>query len=311
MAFWHDRLTANTRSGRRWATGGGLVALLAVSVAACGSPSRHNTAVATTTAPSTTAATVAPTTTSTTSVAPTSTTTRTLPPTTAAPVSTTTRPPAPAPTTAGAASCEPNLAATLASTGGARQLITVEAPSTSTTMASVELWQRAGACWEAVAGPWAGFVGYNGFSDHKREGDGTTPTGLYGIGPVMYGNAPNPGVRYAYHDLVCGDWWDENPASGEYNTFQHVPCGENPFGGDSEALWTETAPYPSFAVVEYNTDPVIPGAGSAIFLHASTGGPTSGCVSVPLADLDQLLRWLNPADSPVIAMGPSSEITRF
>jgi hypothetical protein len=32
---------------------------------------------------------------------------------------------------------------------------------------------------------------------------------------------------------------------------------------------------------------------------------------VPLADLDQLLRWLNPTDSPVIAMGPASEITRF
>ena len=223
-------------------------------------------------------------------------------------MSTTTRPAAPAATTA---ACEGNLAAALASTGGARQLITVEASSAATTVASVELWQRAGACWEAVAGPWSGFVGYNGFSDHKREGDGTTPTGLYGIGPVMYGNAPNPGVRYAYHDLVCGDWWDENPASAEYNTFQHVPCGQNPFGGDSEALWTETAPYPSFAVVEYNTDPVISGAGSAIFLHASTGGPTAGCVSVPLTDLDQLLRWLNPADSPVIAMGPNSEIARF
>jgi L,D-peptidoglycan transpeptidase YkuD (ErfK/YbiS/YcfS/YnhG family) len=286
------------------------MALLAVSVAACGSPSRHDAAVATTIAPSTTATTVTPTTATTTRVAPTSTTTRTLPPTTVAPVGTTTRPPAPAATSATAA-CERNLASTLASTGGAHQLITVEASSAATTVASVELWQRAGACWEAVAGPWTGFIGYSGFSSHKREGDGTTPTGLYGIGPVIYGNAPNPGVRYAYHDLVCGDWWDENPASAEYNTFQHVPCGENPFGGDSEALWTETAPYPSFAVVEYNTDPVISGAGSAIFLHASTGGPTSGCVSVPRADLDQLLRWLNPGDFPVIAMGPSSEITRF
>jgi L,D-peptidoglycan transpeptidase YkuD (ErfK/YbiS/YcfS/YnhG family) len=309
MAFWHDRLSGNIRSGRGRAAAGGLVALVAASVAACGSPSRHTTVVATTIAPSTTATTVAPTTTATTRPAPTSTTTRMLPPTTVAPVSITARSQAPAGTTA---ACERNLASTLASTAGARQLITVEASSAATTVASVELWQRAGTCWEAAGGPWTGFVGYNGFSDHKREGDGTTPTGLYGIGPVMYGNAPNPGVRYAYQDLVCGDWWDENPASAEYNTFQRAPCSEaNPFGGDSEALWTETAPYPSFAVVEYNTDPVISGAGSAIFLHASTGGPTSGCVSVPLADLDQLLRWLNPGDSPVIAMGPSSEMARF
>jgi L,D-peptidoglycan transpeptidase YkuD (ErfK/YbiS/YcfS/YnhG family) len=127
----------------------------------------------------------------------------------------------------------------------------------------------------------------------------------------MYGNAANPGVRYPYHVLECGDWWDESPTSAEYNSFQSVPCGENPFGGDSEALWTETAPYPSFAVVQYNIDPVIPGAGSAIFLHASTGVPTNGCVSLPLDDLDQLLRWLQPGNSPAIVMGPGNEINRF
>jgi len=155
-------------------------------------------------------------------------------------------------------------------------------------------------------------LGANGFSDHHVEGDPTTPTGSYGIGPTMYGNAPNPGVEYAYHALVCGDWWDEDPASPAYNNFQHVPCGQTPpFGGDSEALWEETTAYPSFAVIEYNSSPVVPGAGSAIFIHADTGGPTAGCVSLPLPDLDTLLRWLQPAASPLVVMGPDSEIDRF
>jgi L,D-peptidoglycan transpeptidase YkuD (ErfK/YbiS/YcfS/YnhG family) len=155
-------------------------------------------------------------------------------------------------------------------------------------------------------------LGANGFSDHHREGDRTTPTGLYRIGPVVYGNSPNPGTRYAYHQLVCGDWWDEDPVSASYNTFQHVPCGQMPsFGGNSEALWTETVAYPSFAVVEYNTDPVVPYAGSAIFIHANTGGPTVGCVSVPVPDLDYLLQWLDPADAPSIVMAPSTEIVSF
>ena len=35
----------------------------------------------------------------------------------------------------------------------------------------------------------------------------------------------------------------------------------------------------------------VPGAGSAIFLHVGTGGPTAGCVSVPAAALVALLRW--------------------
>jgi L,D-peptidoglycan transpeptidase YkuD (ErfK/YbiS/YcfS/YnhG family) len=311
MALVHDRLTADTRPRARWATVATLAAVVAFSATACANSARR-TAAATTVVPTTEATTLAPapaTVATSTTAAPVTSTRPTVPPTTAAPA--TTRPSAPPETAAAAASCPGNLASGLASTAGAHQLITVEAPGTASTVASVELWQRDGSCWEAVAGPWSGFVGYNGFSGHKREGDGTTPTGIYGIGPVMYGNAANPGVRYAYHLLVCGDWWDENPASAEYNTFQHVSCGQNPFGGDSEALWTETAPYPSFAVVDYNTDPVVPGAGSAIFLHASTGGPTAGCVSVPLGDLDQLLRWLNPADSPAIVMGPSGEISSF
>ncbi len=163
-----------------------------------------------------------------------------------------------------------------------------------------------------AGGPWPGLIGASGFSDHHVEGDDSTPTGIYSIGPVMYGNAPDPGVAYAYHPLVCGDWWDEDPTSPAYNTFQHVPCGQNPpFGGGSEALWTETAPYPSFAVIDYNADPVVAGAGSGIFLHVDTGQPTAGCVAIPLPDLDALLRALRPAADPHIAMAPAGEITRF
>ena len=177
------------------------------------------------------------------------------------------------------------------------------------------LRSRRGSAWEAAgngSAGWNGLVGENGFSDHHREGDGTTPTGLYSFGPVMYGNAPDPGTKYPYHRLICGDWWDEDPTSPHYNTFEHVGCGRTPpFGGGSEPLWTETAAYPSFAVIEYNVHPVIAYAGSAIFLHAETGAPTTGCVSIPLGDLDEVLRWLTPSQSPVIAMAPADELSRF
>ena len=211
-----------------------------------------------------------------------------------------------------ATSCAYNQAARLRATAGAGQLITVEATAFQTTVAEVTLWQRDGKCWALAGGPWSGLIGMNGFSNHHREGDDTTPTGIYRIGPVVYGNAANPGFRGPYHRLVCGDWWDEDPTSPEYNTFEHVPCGQSPpFGGDSEALWTETTYYPSFAVVEYNTHPVVHYAGSAIFVHADTGSPTTGCVSIPIADLDRLLRWLDGARLPTIVMAPASELASF
>jgi L,D-peptidoglycan transpeptidase YkuD (ErfK/YbiS/YcfS/YnhG family) len=204
------------------------------------------------------------------------------------------------------------LADRLAWTAKAEQLVTVDSPSATSTVVEVTLWQRHGSCWVVAAGPWAGRVGAAGFSDQHREGDNSTPTGAYGIGPVIYGNAADPGVRYAYHRLTCGDWWDEDPSSPQYNTFQHVACGTvPPFGGGSEALWQETAAYPSFAVVDYNTSPVVAGTGSGIFIHADIGVPTAGCVSVPLSDLDALLRWLAPAANPLVVMGPDSEIAKF
>ena len=116
-------------------------------------------------------------------------------------------------------------------------------------------------------------LGYNGLSVRHREGDGTTPSGTFGIGPVMYGTAPDPGVRFRYHRLVCGDWWDEDPVLAD---LQHLPtrrlrhdaCAS---AAGSEALWRATDVYSTLAVVRYNADPVVRGAGSAIFLHADIG----------------------------------------
>jgi L,D-peptidoglycan transpeptidase YkuD (ErfK/YbiS/YcfS/YnhG family) len=188
----------------------------------------------------------------------------------------------------------------------------VEATGYDTSYATLSAWGREGVCWVGVFGPWTARIGYNGFSDHHSEGDDTTPTGANGIGGVMYGIDPNPGVQYPYQQLVCGDWWDEDPSSPAYNTFQYVPCGQTPpFGNDSEALWQSTATYQSFAVIDYNTSPAVPGAGSGIFLHVDDGNATDGCVSLPIGELDDLLDWLSPSASPLIVMGPASEIEGF
>jgi L,D-peptidoglycan transpeptidase YkuD (ErfK/YbiS/YcfS/YnhG family) len=194
---------------------------------------------------------------------------------------------------------------------GAQQLVTVVAASRATTHAVVRLWRREGACWTPAGGPWPARVGRNGLSDRHREGDGTTPTGTYGFGRVVYGLGPDPGVRYAYHRLVCGDWWDEDPASPQYNRFRHVACGARPpFAGGSEALWRATAAYRLFAVVDYNAA-AVRGRGSGIFLHVATGAATNGCVSLPAAQLAALVRRLDPAASPRIVIGTSAELAAF
>jgi L,D-peptidoglycan transpeptidase YkuD (ErfK/YbiS/YcfS/YnhG family) len=174
---------------------------------------------------------------------------------------------------------------------GCPQQIRVAVPSPRSTTATLTVTE----CGRRIFGPWRARVGRNGVSAHHREGDGTTPLGTYALGPVVYGIDPSPGVRFRFHRLVCGDWWDEDPRSPGYNRFRHVPCGTSPpFRGGSEALWRISPAYRLFAVVEYNAAPIVPGRGSAIFLHVDTGRATNGCVSLPRRELVEVLRRVRP-----------------
>lgn len=213
---------------------------------------------------------------------------------------------------AGAPRCPATLANQLASTGSATQLVTVVAPRRASTTGALRSWRKSRDCWLPVAGPWPALLGQRGVSSHHREGDRTTPAGAYGFGRVMYGVAANPGVRYAYHRIVCGDWWVEDARSPYYNRFHHVRCGARPpFRVTSEDMSRSPTAYRHLAVIRYNSDPIVPGRGSGIFLHADTGRPTLGCVSLPLAQLLTVLGWLRPASEPLIVIGTRAEIRRY
>ena len=69
--------------------------------------------------------------------------------------------------------------------------------------------------------------------------------------------------------------------------------------------------YASMAVIDYNTDPVVPGRGSGIFLAVAAGHPTIGCVSLAQPSHDTVFRWLDPSAHPLVVIGTPSEITGF
>ena len=207
------------------------------------------------------------------------------------------------------APCPSNVANDLRPQPLGTQLVTVESPSLRSTHATLRTWRRAGRCWTATGGPYPARVGRNGIRRDRREGDGTTPVGTFPIGRTMYGNEPNPGVRFRYVRLRCGDWWVEDPRSAAYNTFQRVGCGRRPsFSTPTPDMAASPGAYPYLAVVEFNMRPVVPGRGSGIFLHAQTGGPTNGCISLRRADLRRVLRWLAPGARPQIAIGTHRQL---
>ena len=189
--------------------------------------------------------------------------------------------------------------AALAAAPVVQQLITVKAASYGTTYATLRGYRLSGGHWVQVFGPWTARVGYNGVArpGAKREGDGKTPSGTYGLS-FFFGVQPNPGVYFPYRHAYSYDYWDDDPASPRYNEWVDARTA-NP-GRNPEPMHNVPA-YNYAAVIAYNTARV-PGLGSAIFLHVGTGGATAGCVSLPASQLVKVLRWLRPAANPRIAI---------
>jgi L,D-peptidoglycan transpeptidase YkuD (ErfK/YbiS/YcfS/YnhG family) len=175
----------------------------------------------------------------------------------------------------------------------------VTAASYRATQAELTAYQREGGRWRRVFGPWVAWIGRNGMAPPgaKREGDGRTPSGTFGFG-FFFGVDPNPGVRFPYRGVDASDFWDDDPSSSLYNLWVD-DRDANP-GADPEPM--DVSAYDYGAVIAYNTART-PGLGSAIFLHINIGTPTAGCVTLPVGELLEILRWLNPAASPRIAMG--------
>ena len=71
-----------------------------------------------------------------------------------------------------------------------------------------------------------------------------------------------------------------------YNRFVRLPHEAR-----CEALWRDDGVYDIVAVLGWNDAPPVPGRGSAIFLHVARpdGGPTEGCVALPLGELQAAL----------------------
>ena len=180
-----------------------------------------------------------------------------------------------------------------------QQLITVTAANYGTTYATLRVYQVSGAQQTLVFGPWTGArVGYNGVArpGAKREGDGKTPSGTYGLS-FFFGVQPNPGVSFPYLHAFSYDYWDDDPASPLYNEWV---SGKANAGRNPEPMHQVPA-YNYAAVIAYNTART-PGLGSAIFLHVGTGGSTAGCVSLPASQLLSVLRWLKPSANPRITI---------
>ena len=119
-----------------------------------------------------------------------------------------------------------------------------------------------------------GYLGRNGSTDNKAEGDGCTPLGLYSIGSGFYiKDAPETGLDL--FQVTKDTYWVDDPKSQFYN--QRVEGTENKDWSSAEHMINYYSEYLYGFVVDYNLA-AEKGAGSAIFFHINDN-PTAGCIA--------------------------------
>lgn len=150
---------------------------------------------------------------------------------------------------------------------------------------------------------WRCAVGRSGLTQTKREGDGATPIGVWPMRQLLYRDdrLSRPATGLPCRAIAATDGWCDAPADPAYNKLVALP-----YGPSHEVLRRDDALYDLLVVLGYNDDPVVPGRGSAIFLHVAQPdyGGTEGCVALAVDDLLALLADAKPGDM-VRVLGPS------
>ena len=142
-------------------------------------------------------------------------------------------------------------------------------------------------------------VGRAGVAAVKKEGDGATPAGIYPLVSGFYraDRMAPPRSGLPMRALSPGDAWVDDPADPNYNRLVTLP-----YPAHTEPMWLDDAVYDLLVVIGYNMDPVVPSAGSAIFLHIARPdfSPTAGCIAVERDVLIGLVPLLGPGSTIAI-----------
>ncbi len=135
-------------------------------------------------------------------------------------------------------------------------------------------------------------IGKNGMSSVKKEGDGCTPVGKYSLSRIYFrkDKVVLPSLKLPTTVIGKNSGWCDDVDSCEYNkaiTF--------PFDYSAERFYRNDDIYDIICVIDYNSNPIIKGKGSAIFLHIAKDdySGTEGCIALCKEDLITVLSQAN------------------
>ena len=135
-------------------------------------------------------------------------------------------------------------------------------------------------------------LGKRGITKNKLEGDKKTPRGIYDLGNLYYRNDKNQKPKTKIKCIPISKkmgWCDDVDNKKNYNKLvqinRNVKC---------EKLYRTDNKYDFFIPIQYNSKKIIPGKGSAIFIHLTNNYEyTDGCIALKKNDFLTLIKLIN------------------
>ena len=213
------------------------------------------------------------------------------------------------------------------------QMIVVTTPDWNAVDGRLQRYERAeaGGPWKPLGDPIEIVVGKNGMGwgtglaatdgpglrgeqdPVKHEGDGKSPAGVFRFGTAFGDAAEAPGDwKLPYIRLTPTVECVDDTNSRFYNRIVDRAATTTDWNSSEKMLSVGEA-YRWGAVIENNARPIVPSAGSCVFMHiwGGRGMGTAGCTAMAQDRLEPILAWLDPAKTPVLVQLPKAQYAKL
>ncbi|MYW63506.1 L,D-transpeptidase family protein [Streptomyces sp. SID8379] len=172
-----------------------------------------------------------------------------------------------------------------------QQVVAVYGDGKNSADSTIVLYTKSGDTWKKDRS-WSGHNGKKGWTTDHQEGDNRSPVGVFTLSDAG-GVLADPGAKLPYThsaSFQAPHYW----AKSHWHDFDYV------------------------IAIDYNrakgtspNDPTRPqgqSKGGSIWLHMDHGSGTSACVSQSKANMEYLLKTLDPKQHPVVVMGDKADL---
>jgi L,D-peptidoglycan transpeptidase YkuD (ErfK/YbiS/YcfS/YnhG family) len=174
------------------------------------------------------------------------------------------------------------------------QLLVASGRGKDSSDSTVTLWTRAAdGTWQSGAS-WPAHNAYKGWTADHTSGDLRSPIGLFGLTDAG-GRKADPGSKLSYTQdsnfVMTGRGFNGESLAGSFDYVVAINYNRVPGRSPLDATTPDGA-----------------AKGGGIWLHTDHGGPTHGCISLTEDHMIDLIKTLDPAAHPMIAMGDADSL---